>query len=259
MFSMDKVVRQVARTITEYSPAILTALGVAGVLTTAVFTAKATATATLLIDMDERETGVSDIASVRFKERTKLVWKLYIPPAGMALASIACIIGVNAVHTRRNAALASAYTLAETAMKEYQAQVAKHIGEREERKVRDAVSEEKIRSNPIGKNEVFITGTGDMLFYDTLSGRYFTSTVEKVNRAENSINAKIIAHMYASANDFYDEIGLAQTEYGDDVGWRVGHMIETYVTAKVTEEDPPRPCLVLNHRNRPVPQYYKVF
>ena len=45
-------------------------------------------------------------------------------PAGVTvIAAAACIVGANSVNIKRNAALATAYSLSETALKEYQSKV----------------------------------------------------------------------------------------------------------------------------------------
>ena len=73
------------------------------------------------------------------KEIVKLTWECYIPTAAVGLSTIACIIGAHNIHLRRNAALASLYSLTESAFKEYQSKVVETIGKNKELKVRDDV------------------------------------------------------------------------------------------------------------------------
>lgn len=54
-----------------------------------------------------------------------------------------CLIGASSVNLRRNAALATAYTLSESALKEYREKVVETIGEKKEQAVQDAVAKER--------------------------------------------------------------------------------------------------------------------
>lgn len=249
--------------LSKNSPAILTAFAVAGVATTAVLAVKATPRAIEILENEAKERRKEDPEFEREfftpVEKVRLTWLCYAPAAAMGLATGACIIGVNSIQTRRNAALASVYSLTETALKEYQEKVVEHIGVKEERKVRDKVAESDVARNPVNYKEIFITGNGDMLCYDTLTGRYFQSNVEALKRAENLLNADIISNMYASQNDFFEAIGLPRIPYGEESGWKVGHMVDLDFTAMMSEEDSPKPCLAVNHRNLPQPEYYKGF
>ena len=51
-------------------------------------------------------------------EVVKATWKQYPPTTVLGMASIGCLIGANKAHVRRQAALYSAYMLAETARTE---------------------------------------------------------------------------------------------------------------------------------------------
>ena len=93
--------------------------------------------------------------------------------------TIACIISAHTVNHKRNAALASLYSLTEKSLREYQAKVIETIGKNKERQVRNAVAEQNIKENPVSTKEVKITGKGETLCYDAISGRYFKSDVEK--------------------------------------------------------------------------------
>ena len=67
-----------------------------------------------------------------------------------------------------------------------------------------------------------ITGRGNTLCHDAVFGSYFRSSREVIERAVNSINRQIVSgEMYASLNDFYDEIGLEHVDVGDLLGWNL--------------------------------------
>ncbi len=63
------------------------------------------------------------------KDIIKTAWPCYIPAAVGAI-SVFCLIGASSTNLRRNAALATAYTLSESTLKEYQEKVVETIGEK---------------------------------------------------------------------------------------------------------------------------------
>lgn len=103
--------------IKKHSPEILTGIGIAGMITTTVMAVRATPKALILIEERKEEIGVNQLEAV---DLIKTTWMCYVPAALTGTLSIACLIGASSVNVRRNAALATAYTLSESALKDYQ-------------------------------------------------------------------------------------------------------------------------------------------
>jgi len=53
-------------------------------------------------------------------------------------------------------------------LKEYQEKVIETIGQNKENKIREAIIDDRLSKNPVSKNEILITGAGDVLFYELL-------------------------------------------------------------------------------------------
>jgi len=254
--------------ISSNSPVILTGIAVTGVVSTVILAVKATPKAiaimddevyTRYVDSKSEETFPEwiglDTETYTWKDTTNLLtkkeiikysWKCYIPTAAVGAVTIACIIGAHNVHLRRNAALASLYSLTESAFKDYQAKIVETIGKNKELKVRDDISEDKIKHNPTGDAEIFFTGKGETLCYDSMSGRYFKTDIDKVKRAEYALNRTLMTDMFVTLNEFYDELGLSHIKLGEDIGWNIdkASIIITF-SAHLTDKD--EPCLVLNY------------
>lgn len=253
--TLSKFGRDMRMSLSRHSPEILMAMGITGMITTTVLAVKATPKAVRLMDERKHELEVEVLTPV---ETVKTAWKCYIPAAITGAVSVACLVGSNSVNARRNAALATAYKLSETAFTEYREKVVETFGDKKERVVRDKVSEKQVKENPIAKTEVFVTGKGKTLFFDPLSHRYFYSTIETIKRAENVLNKEIICDPFDAGrtiNDFYTEIGLPTTATGDALGWnlRIG-LIDIYTSAQKVEdgeEHEGEPCLVINFSNPP--------
>lgn len=253
--TLSKVARDVRMSLSKRSPEILMGIGIAGMITTTVLAVKATPKAILLIEDKKDELEVESLTPV---ETVKATWKCYIPAAISGTMSIACLIGSNSVNARRNAALATAYKLSETAFAEYRDGVIETIGEKKEKTVRDKVSEKQIKENPVNKTDIIVTGKGQTLFFDPLSHRYFYSSIDKIRRAENKLNKEINTDPFdagRTVNDFYMEIGIPTTATGDALGWNLNiGLLDIYLSYQGGDEGTEfedEPCAVLNFVNPP--------
>lgn len=250
--NVSGLVARVTKFSADNSPAILTAIGVAGTLATAYLAHRAAQRATYDIFYVERDIKERSLTA---KERVELTWKLYIPVATSATATIACIIMANRIGTRRTAALAAAYVLSEKAFDEYKHKVIEKIGDRKEQAYRDEIAQDRVTNNPPSR-EVVIVGGGDVLCHDMYSGRYFHSDMETLRKAQNDINGMVINDMYASLSDFYYLIGLTKTGVSDEVGWNVDKQLELKFSATMSEDG--RPCMTLTFAVAPIRDYNRL-
>ena len=245
------LIKTIRSGLAKHSPAILTALGITGMIGTTVLAVKATPKALDLIENKKEELDKDKLTVV---ETVKATWKCYAPAAVTCVTSAACLIGASSVHTKRNAALATAYKLSESALIEYRDKVVETIGEKKEQSVRDAIAKDHVEKNPVTNNEVIITDRGYTLCYDELSGRYFYSDIEKIKKAANELNRQMLNDMYVSVNELYYELGLEGTKLGEQMGWNVDRgLIDLKFSATVSADD--RPCIVLDYRVPPMYDY----
>lgn len=248
--NFSQITRSIRESVTRRSPEILTGIGIAGMLTAGVLAVKETPKALRLIEAKKKEQNVDKLKT---RDTVKAAWKCYIPSVVLAGLSTTCLIGSSRVNSKRNAALATAYKISETALTEYREKVVETIGEKKEQAIREAIAKDKVEDKPVTKSEVFIAGGGDTLFLDTTSDRYFTADLERIRRAINDLNERMINGFepYVSLNDFYSEIGLKYTLVGDEVGWNVSKWgsIKMDPHAQIAENG--RPCLVLDFSQNP--------
>ena len=256
MLPITDIAKSFGRTVVDNSPAILTAAAVTGVATTAILTGRAAYKSAEML-AGEGYWNRDYAFEMSTKDKAKKYWKLYIPAAITGTATIVFVLGANHVSSRRNAAILSAYSLADTAFKEYKDKVVEQIGSNKEQKVRDAVAQDRVTNNPPSREVIIATGAGESLFLESISGRYFTSDLQKVRKAIVDINFQILDEMYASQNDLYRMIGIPTTAFGDDMGWNVNAKLEVDFTTAVSDDE--RACFVLNYRPMPFPQYHKAF
>ena len=218
-----KVVNEVQKN----SPTILTATAVVGVVATAIFAVKATPKAEQKLQNLEEEyqkkfdDGEIDSPKVPKIEIAKKVAPVYLPAVLMGAGTITSIIFANTVSMRRQAALASAYSLSEKAFEEYREKTKEVVGEKKEDEIQKKVYKDELAEQDPRLLNVTHTGKGEQLFKEMVTGRYFRSSKAAIGEAENNLNKELIKGIdtYISLNDAYDELGLENVDIGDLLGW----------------------------------------
>lgn len=263
---LDRFMRNIQRVTNKYSPEILSGIGIAGMITTTILAVKATPKALRLLEEAEKryldsstskaskgelvDSKGKEIPIFKPLEKVKIVYTCYIPSVVIGFLSIFCLVGASSVNLRRNAALATAYTLSESALREYQEKVIETIGSKKEQAIKDDIAKDRIDKNPVTSREIIITEKGNTLCYDVISGRYFKSDMDKIKKAENQLNLQLRYDMFISLNEFYDEIGLHPTSLGDQLGWTIDDgYIELKFSSALTDSG--SPCLVIDYRVAP--------
>ena len=246
-FGIPELVKELPRLVSDNSPAILTAIGVTGTVSTAYLTGKASFRAAYVLE--------SELPDATFKDHFKRVWKFYIPAAATGAATVACIVGANHISSKRNAALISAYSLTEKAFRDYKEQVVEAVGEKKEHLVQEAAAKKRLDETPLNSSEVYILGNSEQLCFDPMSGRYFKSDIETIRKSVNLINAQIIGNMYASVNEFYACLGLHPTTFGEEAGWTADSLLDISFTAHLAEDG--TPCIAMNYITTPKRNYHK--
>lgn|SRR5690606_26060537 len=255
--NLSQTLKMFRHAVSENSPSILTGLGVAGTVSTALLSARAAFRVGKDVNaghyemlMDGKEPEAYDA-----KALFQTYWQEFIPPVLTGAGTVACIIGANHISSKRIAAVVSAYSVSETLFKEYKDKVVETLGEKKELAMRDQMAQERITANPPSNNEIVITDKGEVLCYETLSGRYFKSEMQTLRKAMNDINAQIIADGYASLGDFWSLIGLQNTTYGEEVGWTVDEMLDLHFSTVLSEDD--KPCISVGYKTLPTRNYYR--
>jgi hypothetical protein len=256
--TIKKTIKAVEVCLKKHSPAILTGIGITGMLTTTVMAVSATPRALNLIKKDSQIAHDGDPRAYTKLEAFKSAWKCYIPAAVTGVFSVGCLIAASSESHKRTAAIATAYKISESALTDYKRKVVETIGDKKEQAIRDSLAKESVEKNPVTSSQVIITEKGNMLCLDDISGRYFKSDIDKINRIVNELNRRMMSDMYISLNDFYYELGLSSTSMGDDLGWNISRgYIDLSYSSQLTDDN--TPCLVINYRIAPKYNYDSLY
>lgn len=237
------LVKRAGQLTNRQSPAILTALGITGVITTAYLAAKASFKASDVIRADEIKNGEIVDPIDRLKYYTPKVWQLYIPAGVAGATTIGAIVYSNRLSSSRTAAAVSAYALTEKAFSQYREKVVDEIGKHKEQFVRDDIARDIVAENPPGKT--IVIGSGEVLCCELHTGRYFMSDMEKLKRAQNEINLQSLHDLYVTLDSFYEFIQIPTTAHSSELGWDSDKLMELEFSTVLTDDG--RPCLAFNY------------
>jgi hypothetical protein len=249
--TFQDLVSKAVKLASDNSPAILTAIGVTGTITTAYLTGKASFKAARIIARVEQ-----DSPEIETREKVQLVWKQYIPAVAMGTLTVTSIVVATRIGTRRAAALATAYSLSERAIAEYKDKVIEKIGANKELAVREEVAQDRVNTHPVSQSTIIMTTGGESLCYEQFTDRYFMSSMEALKKAQNDINFDINHHNYASLSEFYDKLGLRHTMISDDFGWNGDSQLDLKISSTISDDG--RPCLAVNYVVQPIRDFSRL-
>lgn len=241
--------------VTDNSPGILTGLGVAGTVTTAILAGRAgyrvgmDASTQYHEALREKEPLPADLLEP--KHIVKTYWKEFIPAAVAGAITVTAVITGNQIGSRRTAAITAAFKLSEQLSEEYKDRVVKTLGLQKEEKMRAEMAAERMLENPPPPSMLIVAGS-DVLFLDEMSGRYFHNQVENIKKAVNDINYKVNNYFYASLTDFYELIGLEGTTFSNAVGWNTDELLEVKFTPTIHAD---KPAISLGYNHAPIIGY----
>lgn len=196
------------------------------------------------------EWDIDEFKQLTKEQRIKLYARIYAPPAIAVLATGACIVGAHSISVKRESSLLLAYEGTRSMYDRYRASIQDRLGPEEKQIAEKAAS----KAQPVPR-ETIVYGEGDCLFYDAYSGRYFKSTVNKIDRVVNELNYTLLREMCVSLNEFYAGIGLEGISLGDQLGWNEQRQIEIHYGAKVSEEG--KAVVVVDFVVEPTEKWFK--
>lgn len=236
----------------KYEPEILMGMGISGLIFSTVWAVRATFKASKAIK-DYKDS--KQIDKVTPKEAFKLTWKFYWPVAASTVLSVPCIIAGNRVSSKRYAALATAYTISEAALQEYQDTTREIVGDKKAKQIQESIDDKKVDETYKGGNQIIITGNGESLFFEPLSGRYFKGNWNDISKAANELNADALSNMSGqiTLNEWFNKLGLEDTDIGDTLGWELNsdphNLIDIEISSHITKDN--IPCGSISYKIQP--------
>jgi hypothetical protein len=219
--NISSAIKTAKTVITANSPVLLVGTAIAGVVTTGVLAAKAGYKARGIIDeaVSDREAEGLEPVELTLQEKASLTWLCYASPVLTGASTIAAVVGVHTIHTKRHTAMAGLYAITSTKLDDYQEKAEELLGPKKSQVLRDDVAQKAVDRHPINEEDIILTGKGTEIMIDEWTGRSYYGSVAVVESAINEINRRLIDNDDVDLNDYYELLGLPEVKSGDDFGW----------------------------------------
>lgn len=257
----------------RHAPGILMGMGTVGVGSAVILAAKAGPKAVILTEQAEMKKADKVfegkkprplLAELTWKEKLAATYKLYIPPAGLAIFGLMCFWAAHGIDLKRQAVVAGLYSTAEATLNEYQRKVVEMLGEDQAAQIRQSIGDDRVnkaQQNLPPPPEDFDLGTQKWCY---LYGRRFPCSYNRIKEVQNEINSQMINEMYASEADLFYKLDpsgefLRADRASRDTGWTVDNMLVLRVN------NPTSPMLDISYENKygeeylPVPGYSQIY
>ena len=246
------------------APTILTVSSISLFLTSTILAVRATPDAMEAIEEKKKEEGHE---SLTFAQTVQATWRFYIWALAASAGGTFCGIAALKEGNKRIATLMATAEAGRNLMQEfndYRRFVAERLGPKKEAEVYNQAAQEAVDRNPppssMANRELIDGQAPKPVCHEVDFGRYFYVDYDTVSAAVNKLNDEINNGLngYVSLNDFYDEIHVETTRYGDMLGWST----ETGLI-KIPSKDEIRyagtpngwPCWILEFVNPPQYEY----
>lgn len=243
----NRTARQVLIT-QKYSPKILFAAGVVGVVGATVLACRATLKVAHILEDHEKSlhnlsvqhplmdaNSEAEFNKVKARQNVRLVLdiaKLYAPTTGLLLLSIGALTGSHVILDRRNTGTMAAYAAIDRAYKAYRKRIVEAYGvdaDREfaqgavaqhvEEKLADGTTAVEIKKVVKGPQ---IGGSGYAQVFDERSGKFTREPGMNANivmMCQNYANEALRSRGHLFLNEVWDMLDLPRTGEGAVVGW----------------------------------------
>ena len=262
MLNKTEIISNLTRTlnrtclkIKKHSPEILLASGTVGVVVSGVMACKATLKVNEILDESKQqidtihsvaadpnmaekytaEGNKKDLTIVYTQTAVKMI-KLYGPSVGLGVVSLGCMIGSNRILSKRNVALAAAYTAIDKSFKEYRGRVIERFGKQLDKELRYNIKAKEIEEVSKDENghEVVKKEVVDVIDDDPNTYSPYSIVFDDGNEGwdpdpertkffliqqQNWANERLKAKGHLFLNEVYDMLGARRTKAGAQVGW----------------------------------------
>lgn len=212
--------------IQKASPLLLTILGSAGVIGTAVLTAKATPKAMKLIEEKQEKSA----EPLKATEKILAAAPAYLPAAGVGAVTILSIVSANLLNRKQNLSLAATCSLLQGNFKDYKGKVKELFGEKADQEVQKAIAKDKYDAEKVIKPRDCATADC-LLWYEPNTGIWFEAPEADIIHAEYEVNRMLATYGSCSLKHYCELLHFPESyipKGSDNLGWDVEDIAENF-------------------------------
>lgn len=271
MSTINTMAKGIGKFVEKNAPTILTWVGIGCFTGASAYSVYNTFKAANKIEREEVKREENCEHALTNGEKFKLVWKSYIPAVLLIGAGGAAVVTANHINLLRIEALATAYAASNGKVKELKEKLEKEMGI--EKPVKG------LHDHPVDKNRTndsvedpdtppwdlpdtnFRRPRGQRVrVKDTITGRYFVSSIDDIEKAVNEFNKFAIAEGHGHMNDFYDFLGIDNSDIGNMLQFDVekkGDTLEMQYDWETGPDD--GPMLTITSKGWTIDPYFDEF
>lgn len=240
---MNNIFKSVYNAMKKHSPELLIGGSIASMLGAIVLAIRNTPKMNEELDRKRNDEDLD----FRPIDEAKVVIKHQLPSIILFVTGSAGIIGANAVHLKRNAALSVLVQTGEVAATQYRTIVERVVSDEDKREIDRQYNEE--RKKTTGQAPLIICGDRYWI-KDEFTNVMFESNIQNIITAANECNSRLPDERYVSLNDFYAELGIDNSASGSVVGWNSTKMglIRPIFDAEIIDG---KPIVLMSYRTNP--------
>ena len=268
----------------KYSPEILMAVGIAGMVTSTVMACKAT----LKVDqvkktseykltkikrahdeLDKETYSEKDYQKdlvIAYTQTSMDYIKLYGPAVSIGVGSILCVLGAHNIMRKRNLALVAAYKMVEQGFNSYRERVIEEFGSDKDRQFKYGIKQETVVENETDENGKTkkvkkIVETVDpnkhsiyAKFFDEASPNWCKTPEYNLiflKCQQQYANDLLHARGHVFLNEVYESLGIPHTQAGAVMGWVLGEG-DNYIDFGIYDLDSSRGRAFVNGDERSI-------
>ena len=217
----------IRRSIIKHGSTICTVSGVLLMLAGTVLAVKATGPALEHIKEDDiPEDAPKKEKIVRI---VKATWKDYVLPASCEIVGVSLIFGGHRSQMTANRQLSNLLCASDIAYRNLQDKIDEKLTKKQAAEIRDSIAEDRVKNDPPSEEMLGMynnTYDGKHWFHDSMTGQYFRSTYEEVDKAFMRLNKKIDNEMYVQKNEFLLSLGEPASKDYEGLGWEMGEEVD---------------------------------
>ena len=253
----DEAISSISNFVATHTPEILTGIGIGGMVTAGVWAVRITPKVQEELKEEARKQGIESLSAW---EKFKIGFKYYAWPVITGGLAAGALISSTSISTKRNAALATAYAVSESTLKNYSRKVVETIGERKEKDIREKIVQDEIDEVEAQHKKIIDTKNGKTKCILMWNRVEFYSDIDKIKTAIAKLNENLAYDNEVTLNDLYSALNLFELDTcaeGNMLGWDISHgRIECMYSSHLGSDGIPMLAITFTNPPRPLGMPY---
>lgn len=212
----------------------------------------------ILAEIEDERCEQNILVPMTTGEKVGATWKCYILPTIACGTTIFLMVWSHKIQGKKLVALASAYSLTDTAFRNYRNKVEEVVSNKKIEEINHGLNQDKVSEMTSIDNDILATNRGDVLCVDVWTGLKFYSNASNIKDAINAVNAEMVGDIYVRLGYLYEQLGIPpqlMPKCGNELGWNVlaDKQVRVEIDSCLDKEN--IPTLTMEYFPKPSPMF----